>query len=227
MSLLRRLAAIIRKHKLEQEIDEEMRFHLEARAQLNMEQGQPVEEARFAALRQFGNTTRQREAVVNTALFSGIETLTQDVSYAARLIRKNPAFSAFAILAMALGIGATTLMFSVVYSLLLKPLPYRDAGRLYFIWQKIPQENRVSFSTREFSGYQGQSAVFDKLAAYTGNGFVISGQGDPLLAVGLLVTPSFFEVMGVAPELGRGFLESEGEPGHEHEVVLSHALWKE
>src|SRR5262249_39388901 len=217
MSFLRRLAATIRKHKLEQEIDEEMRFHLEARAQLNVEEGQPVKEARSAALRQFGNTTQQREAVVNAALLRGVEGLSQDVRYAARLMRKNPAFSAFAILAMALGIGATTLMFSVVHSLLLKPLPYKDAGRLYWIWQKIPQENRVSFSTREFIGYEGQSGVFDTLAAFAGNGFVISGQGDPQLAIGQLVTPSFFEVMGVAPELGRGFLESEGEPGHDHE----------
>lgn len=227
MSLLRRLLSTIRKYKLEQEIDEEMRFHLEARTQLNIEKGQKAEDARAAALRQFGNATRQREDTVDADLFSWMETLGNDLRYAIRLLHKNLSFSGFAILALALGIGATTLMSSVVNSLLLEPLPYKDPDRLFMVWNKIPHEERISFSTREFLTYNGQSAIFDKVAAFTGHGFVISGQGEPQLVVGQLVTPSFFEVLGVAPELGRGFLESEGESGHDREVVLSHQLWKE
>src|SRR6478736_3230026 len=225
MSWLRRLSATFRKHKLEQEIEEEMRFHLEARSQLNMQEGQSAEEARAAALRQFGNTAQQRELTFETDVFGWIATISQDLRYAARLLRKNPGFSGFAILAIALGIGATTLMFSVVNSLLLEPLPYKDANRLFMVWNKIPQEGRISFSTREFLAYRGQSEVFDKMTAFTGHGFVMSGHGDPQLAIGQLVTPSFFEVLGVSPELGRGFLELEGEVGHDREVVLSHQLW--
>jgi predicted permease len=227
MSWLRRLSATFRKHKLEQEIEEEMRFHLEARSQLNMQEGQSAEEARAAALRQFGNTAQQRELTFETDVFGWIATITQDLKYAARLLRKNPGFSGFAILAIALGIGATTLMFSVVNSLLLEPLPYKDAHRLFMVWNKIPQEGRISFSSREFLAYRGQSEVFDKMTGFTGHGFVMSGHGDPQLAIGQLVTPSFFEVLGVSPELGRGFLELEGEVGHDREVVLSHQLWKE
>ena len=226
MSLFRRLIATFRKRKLEDEIAEEMRFHVEARTQWNIEAGQSADEARAAALRQFGNAARQQEDARDADLIGWMETVGNDLRYAARLLHKNLSFSGFAILALALGIGATTLMFSVVKSLLLEPLPYKDANRLYMVWNKIPHEERISFSAREFLAYNGQSRVFDKLAAFTGNGFVISGKGDPQLVVGQLVTPSFFDLLGVAPELGRGFLESEGEPGHDHEVVLSHALWK-
>jgi len=130
-----------------------------------------------------------------------METLGNDLRYAARLLHKNLSFSGFAILALALGIGATALMASVVNSLLLEPLPYKDPERLFMVWNKIPHEERISFSTREFLAYNGQSAIFDKVAAFTGHGFVISGQGEPQLVVGQLVTPSFFEVLGVAPEL--------------------------
>ncbi|HKD15292.1 MAG TPA: ABC transporter permease, partial [Candidatus Angelobacter sp.] len=227
MSMFRRLIATFRKRKLEDEIAEEMRFHLDARTQLNMQEGQTPEDARAAALRQFGNTTRQGEDARDANLIGWMETLGNDLRYAVRLLHKNLSFSGFAIMALALGIGATTLMFSVVKSLLLEPLPYKDPNRLYMVWHKIPHEERISFSSREFLAYIGNSQVFDKMAAFTGNGFVISGQGEPQLVFGQLVTPSFFEVLGVAPELGRGFLESEGEPGHDREVVLSHRLWNE
>jgi len=227
MSMFRRLVATFRKRKLEDEIAEEMRFHVDARTQVNMQEGQTVQEARAAALRQFGNPTRQQEETREADLIGWIETLGNDLRYALRLLQKNFSFTVFAVMALALGIGATTLMFSVVKSLLLEPLPYKDARRIHMVWNKIPHEERISFSTREFLAYAGQSQVFDKLAAFTGNGFVISGQGEPQLVVGQLVTPSLFEVLGVAPELGRGFLDSEGEPGHDREVVLSHRLWQE
>lgn len=227
MSVLRRLLATFHQRKLEQEIDEEMRFHLDARTQLNIEEGQTAETARNAALRQFGNTTQQREAAVEAGVLGWMESLGKDVKYAFRTLRKNPTFSVFAVLTMAIGIGATTLMFSVVNSLLLEPLPYKNADRVYTVWQKIPREERVSFSTREFLGYREASSVFSEVAAFTGRGFVVSGFGDPRLVVGQLVTPSFLHAMGVAPLIGRGFLESEGQPGHDHEVVLSEPLWRE
>jgi predicted permease len=227
MSMLSRLIATFRRRKLENEIAEEMRFHLDARTQLNMQEGQTVEEARSAALRQFGNPMRQQDETREVDLIGWMETLGDDLRYAVRLLHKNLSFTLFAVMALSLGISATTLMFSVVKSLLLEPLPYQDASRLHMVWNKIPHEERISFSTREFLAYTGQSQVFDKLTAFTGHGFVISGQGEPQLVVGQLVTPSFFQVLGVAPELGRGFLDSEGEPGRDREVVLSHQLWKE
>jgi putative ABC transport system permease protein len=227
MSIFSRLMATFRKRKLEDEITEELSFHLDARTELNMEAGQSAEQARTAALRQFGNPTQQREAGLQADMAGWVESTEKDLRFAARTLRKNPIFSVFALLTIGLGVGATTLRFSVVNSLLLQPLPYKDANHLYMLWNKIPHEERISFSPREFLAYTGQSQVFDKLAAYTGNGFVISGQGEPQLMFGQLVTPSFFEILGAAPELGRGFFESEGEPGHDREVVLSHSLWKE
>jgi hypothetical protein len=184
MSIVRRLVATFRKRKLEEEITEELRFHLDARTQLNMEAGQTAEQARAAALRQFGNPTQQREAALQADVAGWAESTGKDLRFAARTLRKNPIFSVFALLTIGLGIGATTLMFSVVNSLLLQPLPYKDANHLYMLWNKIPHEERISFSPREFLAYTGQSQVFDKLAAFTGNGFVISDQGEPQLMFG-------------------------------------------
>jgi putative ABC transport system permease protein len=227
MSIFRRVLATFRKRKLEDEIAEEMRYHVEARTELNMEKGQNADEAHASALRQFGNATQQREAALQADMAAWAESLGKDLRYAARTLRRNRLFTIFAVLTMAMGIGATTLMFSVVNSLLLEPLPYKDPARLYTVWQKLPQEERVSFSPREFLIYQETHGAFSEIAAFTGSAFVVSGLGEPRLALGQMVTPGFFQVMGVTPMLGRGFLEWEGEAGHDHEVILGEQLWRE
>lgn len=152
--------------------------------------------------------------------------LLPDLRQSARMLRKNPGFAAVAILALALGIGANTTIFSVINSLLLEPLPYRDPGTIVRIWQKIPTEDRVSFSPREFLEWRSQTRSFDDLSAATGNGFTLTGRGDPEMFLGQLVTPRLFHLLGVNPALGRVFLPEEGESGRDHVVVLSHSLWK-
>src|SRR5579884_4282388 len=114
MSIFRRVLATFRKRKLEDEIAEEMRYHVEARTELNMEKGQNADEAHASALRQFGNATQQREAALQADMAAWAESLGKDLRYAARTLRRNRLFTIFAVLTMAMGIGATTLMFSVV-----------------------------------------------------------------------------------------------------------------
>jgi putative ABC transport system permease protein len=126
---------------------------------------------------------------------------------------------------LALGIGSTTLMFTLVNFLLLRGPAFPEAERLVMLWQKIPQEDRTSFSVKEFAAWKKQTEVFDQLATFTGTGFTITGRGEPELVLGQMVTPSFFQVMRTAPVLGRAFVESEGMVGQDHTVILSRALW--
>src|SRR2546430_17622918 len=95
------------------------------------------------------------------------------------------------------------------------------------VWQRIPQEDRVALSPKEFLAWQEQTAVFERLAAFAGNGFTITGHGDPEQVIGQMVTPGFFDALGTAAAQGRTFLPTEGEPGHDREVVLSEPLWRD
>ena len=95
------------------------------------------------------------------------------------------------------------------------------------LWQKIPEENRTSLSVKEFAAWKKQTDVFQQLGTFTGTGFTISGRGEPELVLGHMVTPSFFQILGVAPMLGRTFLERREKPGRNHEVILSYALWRQ
>ena len=106
-------------------------------------------------------------------------------------------------LVLGTGIGSTALMFTLVNSLLLRGPGFPEVDRLYMLWQKIPQEERTSFSAKEFSAWQKQTEVFEQLATFTGTGFTITGRGEPELVLGQMVTPSFFQLLRIAPFLGR------------------------
>ncbi|MBV8897038.1 MAG: ABC transporter permease [Acidobacteriaceae bacterium] len=215
-----------RTKRREQDLERELRADLELEAEEQQENGLSAREARYAAQRAFGNTTLIREEVRAMWTLASMERLIQDMRYALRTMRKNPAYSLIAAVTIALGIASTTLMFAVVKSVLLQPPPFKSPGALYMLWQKIPQEGRVSFSARNYIAYASQTQLIESLAAFTGTGFTILGRGEPELAIGQLVTPSFFTILGVAPSLGRTFLASEGEQGHNYEVVLSDQLWR-
>lgn len=156
-----------------------------------------------------------------------METLLQDVRFGMRMLRKNLAFTAVAVVTVALGIGANTAIFSVVNSVLLRPLPFNDPDRIVSVWQKLPQEDHVRFSTPEFELWRSQTQVFESIAAGIGNAFSLTHGGEPTMVFGQMVTPSLFSVLGVSPRIGRVFLETEGQAGNEHVVILSHGLWKE
>ncbi|HXI90675.1 MAG TPA: ABC transporter permease, partial [Blastocatellia bacterium] len=155
-------------------------------------------------------------------------TLIQDLRYAFRMLLKNPGFAAVAVIALALGIGANTAIFSVVNTILLRSLPYDDPDRLMVVKEnKLPQFPEFSVSPGNFLDWQKQNASFEKLAAVQGSSYnLVTGDAEPERLDGARVSAGLFEMLGVKPVQGRTFLEEEDQPGHQNVVVLSSNLWK-
>ena len=155
-------------------------------------------------------------------------TLIQDLRYALRMLLKNPGFAAVAVIALALGIGANTAIFSVVNTILLRSLPYDDPDRLMVVKEnKLPQFPEFSVSPGNFLDWQKQNASFEKLAAVQGSSYnLVTGDAEPERLDGARVSAGLFEMLGVKPVQGRTFLEEEDQPGHQNVVVLSSNLWK-
>ena len=231
MSLLSRFSSLLRnlgrRRQVERDLAAEVNSYVDLSTQRKVRDGLSESEARREALVELGGAEQVKELVRDVRVGHFLETRIQDVRYAFRTLRKAPAFSLTVALVLALGIGSTALMFTIVNSVLLKGPPFPEADRLVMLWQDLPQEKRVSFSTREFTVWREQSKLFENFSAMTGSGFTITGSGEPELATGQSVTPSFFQTLRVAPALGRVFLESEGKSGQEHVVILSHAFWRE
>ncbi len=231
MSFVSSLSAILRnlmrRRKVEKDLSDEVSSYLDLATQRKMQQGLTEPEARRAAAVELGGTEQVKELVRDARLGHFIQTRLQDVRFAFRSLRKAPIFSLTVALVLALGIGSTALMFTIVNSVLLKGPPFPDPDRLVMLWQDLPQEKRVSFSTREFTVWRDQTQLFENFAAMTGTGFTITGRGEPELAIGQQVTPSFFQTLRATPALGRTFLEAEGKAGNEQVVILSHSFWRE
>jgi len=218
---------LTRRREVEHDLAAEMDSYVELSTQRKVRGGLSEPEARREALVEFGGTEQVKELVRDARLGRFLETRMQDVRYAFRSLRKAPVFSLTVALVLALGIGSTALMFTIVNSVLLKGPPFPEADQLVMLWQDLPQEKHVNFSTREFTAWRDQSQLFEGFAAMTGTGFTITGNGEPLFALGQQVTPSFFQVLRATPALGRAFLESDGKSGQDHVLILSHAFWRD
>jgi predicted permease len=157
-----------------------------------------------------------------------METLWQDARYAFRALLKNPAFSVVAIVALALGIGANTAIFSVVNAVLLRPLPYHDPDRLVLVKESLPELgwSLLSASPAEFLDYKQGNDVFSEIAAFTDISLNLTGQGEPRRIQAARVSASLFPLLGARPAAGRAFLEEEDEAGKGGVVVLSHRIWQ-
>src|SRR5438552_17567413 len=150
MSILKRLWNVIRPRRVNEEIRQEMETHLALLEEEERARGLGAGDARAMARRRFGNATSSSERTREKDLLGWLEAAKKDLFYAARVLRKSPACTVFAVLAIALGIGSTTLMFSIVNSLILQPPPFPNSNRLFIVWQRIPQEDRVPLSPKEF-----------------------------------------------------------------------------
>jgi putative ABC transport system permease protein len=155
-------------------------------------------------------------------------TLLQDLRYGIRMLLKNPGFAAVAVITLGLGIGANAAIFSVVNTVLLRPVPYEDPDRLMVLTEnQQPKFPEFSVSPGNFLDWQKQNAVFERLAAINGSAFILVGEGaEPERLFGARVSAGLFEMLGVNPVHGRTFLEEEDQPGHENVVILSNGLWK-
>jgi putative ABC transport system permease protein len=204
----------------------ELEAYLEAEIDENIARGMSPEEARYAARRKLGNTTLIREDIYRMNSLGWLETLLQDLRFGWRTLRKNPGFTAVAVITLALGIGANTAIFSVVNTVLLRPLPYKNAGRLVWITDFIPRQNNMLVFDSDYFAWAKQNQVFEGMAAYNTVDLTLTGAGDSVRLEGAKVTAGFFPVLGVAPVLGRPFLADEDRPGGPQVCVLSHKLWQ-
>ena len=217
-----------RREQFDRELEEEMRFHLEMKTEENISSGMTPEEAHYSALRQFGNHTLLQEASKEMWGFMAIETLIQDFRYGARMLLKNPGFTVVAVLALALGIGANSAIFSVVNTVLLRPLPYQDPDGLVMVWEDDTKGGypRNTPAAANYVDWRDQNQVFEGMAAIADQTFNLTGTGEPERISGKRVSANLFPLLGVEPQLGRAFLPEEDQPGGNRVAVLSHGLWQ-
>jgi putative ABC transport system permease protein len=225
MSWIRRLINTLRRPTLDSKIEEELQFHLQLRAADLQRAGLSADEARREARRLLGNDLSLRDRTREADVWVRLETALQDVRYAARTLRRAPLFTIAATLTLAIGIGVNTAMFAVVYAVLIRPLPYADADRLYLLFQTSGRAGRTRVTPLDFVDLQTQVRSMG-IAAVVGNGFTFTGPGDPELAVGHLVSGQFFTLLGVKPALGRTFGTAEEAAGSNDVIVLSHGFWQ-
>src|SRR5262245_471653 len=204
MSWVRRVLNTLRRRTLDREIEEELQFHVDLRARDLQRAGVSAHEARREARRLLGNDSSLRDRTRESDVWVRLETALQDIRYAARTLWRAPLFTIAATLTLAIGIGANTAMYAVVYGVLIQPLPYADADRLYGLFQMSGRAGRTRVTPLDFVDLQAQVRSM-RVAGIVGNGFTFTGEGDPELAIGHLVSGEFFNLLGAKPALGRTF----------------------
>ena len=216
-----------RRERREEKLDRELRDHLELDAEAKMDRGLSAEQARYAAQRDFGNTTLVREVTREMWSWTSLERVWQDVRYGLRMIRRNPGFAVVAILTLALGIGANSAMFSIINGVLLRPLPYPEADRLI----NIRAEDRargitdLNISYPRFTLIQEQSRTLESVGALVAQNSNLTVQGNPEQVESALATSGFFKALGVSPSMGRGFLPEEEQTGGANVAMITNAFW--
>ena len=228
--LLSRCAALFRKRKLDEDLDEELRFHIDFAVDENLKRGMTAPEARTAALRNFGGVTQAREAYRVQRGLPLLEIFVQDIRFALRQLRKSPGFTLVALLTLALGIGATTAIFSVVDAVMLKPLPFPTAARLVRVESLVAADGHGgAASYPDFLDWRTRNHVADGMAVFHTDDFTLIEAHDPEHLQGAVVSAQLFPLLGVTPELGRTFRPEEDTPGAASgadAVILSHGLWQ-
>ena len=209
------------------ELEAEIQHHIELAIRERVERGESPEDARVEVLREFGNVALVQE--VTREMWGGafLARLIQDLRFGLRMLRKTPGFSLVVILTLAFGIGATTAIFSVVYGVILKPLPFEGSERLVAIWTHTPQVDRLPLAAADHRDIKEQNSVFEDIAILRGSAnYNLSGDGEPEWLQGSSVPANLFPLLKVEPVLGRNFTPEENQPGRDQEVILSHALWQ-
>lgn len=211
------------------DFERELRSDLELEEEEQRDHGKSSEEARYAAQRAFGNPALIREQIHETWGWAPIEQFWQDVRYGLRQLLHNPGFTMVAVITLALGVALSTTIFSIVSEILLRKPPVKDPDRLCAISSRnlLKGDDLQNVSVPDFESWRKQNRVFESMAAETGDSVTLTSKADPEVMNGGRVTPGYFDVIGVSPALGRGFLPQEGQAGNHHVVILSNALWRD
>ncbi len=224
-----RLRSFFRREQLNRDLDDELTFHLAQRADKNHAAGMDATEARHAAQRQLGNSSSIKEDTRSLRTFPSAENFAHDLRYGSRTLIKAPLFALIAIATLALGVGASTAIFSVVNSVLLRPLPFAQPDRLVQVWEtdfKMGADRNV-VNPINFLDWTEQNRSFTGMAAIVSDSTKLGLGQEPLQVPAVLVSPQFFSVLGVAPALGSGFADGDGKEGADIKVVLSYEFWQQ
>lgn len=222
-----RLRGLFEHKRLERELDDEVRFHLEMQIEDNLKAGMNPVEARYAALRSFGAIEPMKERYRERRAFALVETMAQDISYAVRTLRKSPGYTATSVAVLALAIGANTAMFSVLNAVLLRPLPYRSPGQLAMLWTSCTGQNvregRSAYWNVEM--WRRESKSFADMAVLDGVSVTLTGTGEAEQISVARVSPNFFPLLGVQPFEGRTFSAEEAEQ-RQRLALISDRFWQ-
>jgi predicted permease len=223
-----RLYGFLRRGRVESEMDEELRFYIHMRMQENILRGMTPDQARRDAERRFGNFEHIKDLCRDVRGGGMLDTLWQDVRFGSRMLVRSRAVTIVAVLALALGIGANTAIFSVVNSVLLKPLPYKSSERLVMVWEDATKYGFAhnTPAPANFIDWREQGEAFEDMAALIDQSFNLTDVGEPERIEGQRVSASLFPLLGVEPVLGRAFLPEEDRPEGNRVVILSHGLWR-
>jgi predicted permease len=223
-----RLSSIFGGKRRDREIAEELESHLQMHIEDNVRSGMSQEEARRQALIKLGGMAQTQEEYRRRRGLPVIENLWQDVRFGARMLKRSPGFTIAAVVALALGIGANTAIFSVVNTVLLRPLPYKDPDRLVMVWEDGSLQGFPlnSVSATNYIDWHAQNQVFEDMAVIGRMNFNLTESGDPERIDGRRVSASFFSLLGTAPLMGRTFTPDEDKEGANLVVILSHRLWQ-
>lgn len=213
----------------EGDLDDELESHLEIETQENIERGMTPEEARCAARRKFGSLALAKELCREARGLASFDRWRQDLRFAVRIFRRTPAFTAAAILSVAVGIGATTALFSLVDAILLHPLPYAVPDRLVTLALANPKLNlgfdELPISAPFLRAWRGHTGAFEQIAEYQPSPLTLTGSSQPERIAAARASVGLFTVLGVKAILGRTYTAQEDQPGRDNVVVISHALW--
>ena len=229
MSWIARLRGMLKRERLDRELEEELRSHVAMRTADNLAAGMSAEAARFDAQKRFGNTTILKEDTRDVDIVGWLDEAARDFRQALRMLKRSPGFTVVAVFTLALGIGANTAIFSVVDSVLLRPLPYHEPDNLVIVWETNSQHPKPhnTVSPPNFLDWQSRNTVFSSMAYIYDGRDNFTGMGEPEEVVVQNVSANFFSVLGVNPVLGPGFTPENGQAGHDNVVILSYGLWKE
>ncbi len=230
MSWFSRVANVFRSARLDRALDEEITFHIESRIDDLVAGGMPREEAEATARRQFGNRLRVRESSRDVKLVPWFEGLIRDVCHAFRALRRTPGLASVAILTLAIGIGANAAVFSVVNSVLLRPLPYPDADQLVAVRHSAPgapgQPDGLNLSPSMFFTYADENRAFQHVGIWIAGPNTVTGVAEPEEVRSVLVTHGVLEALNVQPALGRWLNQSDQTPEGPARLMLTYGYWQ-
>jgi putative ABC transport system permease protein len=219
---------LFKRKRVESELDSELRYHVDRQTEQNMARGMSPAEARRQAVLMVGGIERTKDDCRDARAGHVVETLVQDIRYAVRVLGKNYGFTAAAMITLALGIGANTAIFSLVYGVLLRPLPYAQGGQLVVLHQNATKANLfdVPFSVKEIEDYRNQSHTLQGVVEHHSMNFLLIGRDTAERVDTAVVSANFFDVLGVRPLLGRTFVAGDEAHGANAVLILSYKYWQ-